>query len=111
MNDATHKAADLTLAEVEQRFWSMHGQSRSEPPNSAAERRSLLKALRQVISASAPMFVEAIAQDYGHRSRNETLLAEVVPALIMAGGALRNLKAWMRPERRGRSIASPRASC
>ncbi len=104
MNDAPHKAADLTLAEVEQRFWSMHGQSRSEPSNSEAERRSLLKALRQVISASAPMFVEAIAQDYGHRSPSETLLAEVVPALIMAGGALRNLKAWMRPERRGRSI-------
>ena len=104
MNDAPHKAADLTLAEVEQRFWSMHAQSRSEPSNSEAERRSLLKALRQVISASAPMFVEAIAQDYGHRSPSETLLAEVVPALIMAGGALRNLKAWMRPERRGRSI-------
>jgi acyl-CoA reductase-like NAD-dependent aldehyde dehydrogenase len=104
MNDAPHKAADLTLAEVEQRFWSMHAQSRSEPSNSEAERRSLLKALRQVISASAPMFVEAIAQDYGHRSPSETLLAEVVPALIMAGGALSNLKAWMRPERRGRSI-------
>jgi acyl-CoA reductase-like NAD-dependent aldehyde dehydrogenase len=82
----------------------MHAQSRSEPSNSEAERRSLLKALRQVISASAPMFVEAIAQDYGHRSPSETLLAEVVPALIMAGGALSNLKAWMRPERRGRSI-------
>jgi hypothetical protein len=29
------------------------------------------------------------------------LLAEVLPALMMVGGAFSNLKAWMRPERRG----------
>jgi acyl-CoA reductase-like NAD-dependent aldehyde dehydrogenase len=104
MNDATHKVADLRLAEVEHRFWSMHGKTRSEPPSSEAERRGLLKALQQIISASGPMFVEAIAQDYGHRSPSETLLAEVLPALMMVGGALSNLKAWMRPERRGTSI-------
>jgi coniferyl-aldehyde dehydrogenase len=104
MNDATHKVAELNLAEIEHRFWSMHEKTRSEPPSSEAERRGLLKALRHVISTSAPMFVEAIAQDYGYRSPSETLLAEVVPALMMVRGALANLRAWMRPERRGCSI-------
>ena len=104
MNDATHKADGLTLAEVEHRFWSMHEKSRSEAPNSEAERRGLLQSLRRLVSASAPMFVEAIASDYGYRSSSETLLAEVVPALMMIRGALTNLRAWMRPERRGRSI-------
>ncbi len=104
MNDATPQAASLTLAEVEHRFWSMHEQSRSEAPSSEGERRGLLQSLRGIVSASAPMFVEAIANDYGYRSPSETLLAEVVPALMMIRGALANLRAWMRPERRGRSI-------
>ena len=83
----------------------MRLKSRSEPPARQAERRSLLKALRQVhFRVGTHVRGGHFAQDYGHRSRNETLLAEVVPALIMAGGALRNLRAWMRPERRGRSI-------
>ena len=104
MNDATHEAANLALAEVEHRFWSMHEKSRSEAPSSEDERRGLLRSLRRIVSASAPMFVEAIANDYGFRSSSETLLAEVVPALMMVRGALTNLRAWMRPERRGRSI-------
>jgi coniferyl-aldehyde dehydrogenase len=104
MNDATHKVADLRFAEAEHRFWTMHGKTRSEPPSSEAERRSLLKTLRHVISVSAPVFVEAVAQDYGYRSPSETLLAEVVPTLMMVRSALANLRAWMRPERRGSSI-------
>jgi acyl-CoA reductase-like NAD-dependent aldehyde dehydrogenase len=82
----------------------MHEQSRSEAPSSEAERRGLLQSLRRLVSASAPMFVEAIASDYGYRPSSETLLAEVVPALMMVRAALANLTAWMRPERRGRSI-------
>ena len=50
------------------------------------------------------MFVEAIAQDFGHRSPSETLMAEILPALLMVGSALANLKAWMRPEKRGTSL-------
>ena len=96
--------ADLRLADVERRFWSMHDKSRSEAPSSEAERRGLLSALRRVISASTPVFVEAIAQDFGHRSPSETLMAEILPALLMVGSALANLKAWMRPEKRGTSL-------
>src|SRR5262249_17269073 len=88
MNDATHKPAHPPLAEIEQRFWSMHERSRREAPNSEAERRSLLRSLQGVISDSSPKFLEAIAEDYGHRSSNETVMAEVLPALMMVRGAL-----------------------
>jgi acyl-CoA reductase-like NAD-dependent aldehyde dehydrogenase len=104
MHDAAANTVDPRLAEVERRFWSMHDQSRAEAPSSEAERRGLLCALRRVISASTPMFVEAIAQDFGHRSQSETLMAEILPALLMIGSALGNLKAWMRPEKRGTSL-------
>src|SRR5262245_19759908 len=103
MPDTAPYAGDLRLADVEQRFWSMHDKSRSEAPSSAAERRGLLSALRRLTFASTPVFLETIAQDFGHRSPSETLMAEILPALLMVRGALGNLTAWMRPERRGSS--------
>ena len=48
--------------------------------------------------------MDAISQDFGHRSPSETLMAEVLPSLLMVGSALDNLKAWMRPEKRGTSL-------
>lgn len=104
MNDAAPNVAGLELADVERRFWSMHDKSRSEAPSPEAQRRGVLMALRRVISTSTPAFVDAISQDFGHRSSSETLMAEVLPSLLMVGSALDNLKAWMRPERRGTSL-------
>ena len=100
----TQSVGDLRLADVQHRFWSMHDKSRSDAPSSEAERRGLLSTLRRVISTSTPVFVEAISQDFGHRSPSETLMAEILPALLMVGSALANLKAWMRPEKRGTSL-------
>ena len=104
MHDTAPGVAGLKPADVEQRFWSMHDKSRSEAPSSEAERRDLLSKLRRVISTSTPTFVDAISQDFGHRSPSETLLAEVLPSLLMVGSALANLKSWMRPEKRGTSL-------
>jgi coniferyl-aldehyde dehydrogenase len=104
MNDTAASVAGLGLAEVERLFSSMHDRSRSEAPSSEAERRGLLTALRRVISASTPAFVNAISRDFGHRSPSETLMAEVLPSLLMVGSALDSLKAWMRPEKRGTSL-------
>ena len=83
--------AGLQLADVEGRFWSMHDKSRGEAPSPEAERRGALTALRRVISTSTPAFVDAISQDFGHRSPSETLMAEVLPSLLMVGSALANL--------------------
>ena len=68
MHDTAPSVAGLKLADVEHRFWSMHDKSRSEAPSSEAERRDLLSKLRRVISTSTPTFVDAISQDFGHRS-------------------------------------------
>ena len=43
---------------------------------------------------------EAISADYGHRSRHETLLAEVVPVIDGIRHTARHLRRWMKPQRR-----------
>ena len=44
---------------------------------------------------------EAISADYGHRSRHESLLAEMFPAIDGVDHVIKHLRGWMRPQRRG----------
>jgi coniferyl-aldehyde dehydrogenase len=96
--------ADDGIGAIEPRFWSMHKASREEPPPAGAERKHQLRGLRDMVSDHARDFAHAIARDFGWRSHDETLLAEVVPTLGIIKDALRNLDRWMRPEPRDRSL-------
>ena len=64
-----------------------------------AQRRDDLRALRAALKAGLPRMVEAIAADFGHRPREESLLAEAMPVLSTIDLLLRNLRGWMRPRR------------
>jgi coniferyl-aldehyde dehydrogenase len=71
------------------------------PVPSKAERRRDLKALRALVSDHRDAICEAISRDFGHRSRHETLLTDIVPVLRDIDHALRHLGRWMRVQRRG----------
>lgn len=64
-----------------------------------AERRSGLATLRALVRDKADDFARAIAEDFGGRSRHETLIAEIGVVLGAVDHALPRLKAWSRPER------------
>ena len=97
-------APEDSIAHIERCFWSMHEASRAAPASTVAERKALLRALREVISKHAREFAETIARDFGWRSHDETRMAEVVPALTLVRDAVANLNRWMRPEARDTSI-------
>jgi coniferyl-aldehyde dehydrogenase len=97
-------SADQQLEQVRRRFWFMHEASRGDPPPTAAERKAQLRRLRDAIDTRTKQFCEAIAQDFGWRSHDETRMAEVVPALGLVRDAMANVERWMRPERRPGSI-------
>jgi coniferyl-aldehyde dehydrogenase len=92
-----------TVADIERRFRAMHAASRSEPPPGAAERKAHLAALRAMVAACSEEFAHTINQDYGCRSRSETLMAEIVPSLTVLRDCIGHVGAWMRPERRRRA--------
>jgi coniferyl-aldehyde dehydrogenase len=73
----------------------------AQPYPSVSVRRVDLQKLRALISDNTESIVQAITADYGHRSRHETMLAEVVPVLQAVDHALKHLKRWMKPQRRG----------
>ena len=69
-------------------------------PPPASQRLATLKALDTVLRANADRFAEAISADFGNRARPETIVAEMVPALAAIRNVRKNLRRWMRPERR-----------
>jgi coniferyl-aldehyde dehydrogenase len=64
------------------------------------ERREDLKRLQALLRDHQDAIADAISADYGHRSRHETRLAELVPAIDGITHALKHLSSWMKVQRR-----------
>lgn len=72
----------------------------AHPVPSLAERRADLLQLQKFVRDNKDALVAAINADYGHRSRHETLFAEIYPALDAIKHTLGHLKKWMAPQHR-----------
>ncbi len=72
----------------------------SSPAVSVAERREDLKTLKKMINDNREEFIAAINEDYGNRSRNETLFAEIISVTDAINDAIHNLKKWSKVQRR-----------
>ncbi len=72
----------------------------AHPAPSHAERRDDLRRLRALLLDHQEAIADAISADYGHRSRHETRLAEIVPAVDGIGHALKHLDSWRKVQRR-----------
>ncbi|WP_418643719.1 coniferyl aldehyde dehydrogenase [Stutzerimonas kunmingensis] len=80
------------------------------PMPSEEDRLRWLDALRDALASHQPALIEAIAADFGHRSADETLLAEIMPSLHGIRYASRYLRRWMKPSRRHVGLAFQPAS-
>ena len=82
----------------------------ANPMPPAAQRQQWLKALREILSDERQALIDAISQDFSHRSADETLIAELMPSLHGIHYASKHLKGWMKPSRRAVGIAFQPAS-
>ena len=73
----------------------------AHPYPSLAERRADLLALKAFIRENRDAIIGAINADYGNRSRHETQFAEIFSVMDGVDHALKHLKKWMKPQRRG----------
>ncbi len=72
----------------------------AHPMPTLAERKADLRQLMRFILDHKEAICEAISADYGHRSRHETLLMEVMPVIADIKVTLKHLGAWMKPQKR-----------
>src|SRR5690554_3854911 len=74
------------------------------PTPSLAERQENLNRLKQALLSYQDRIVDAIDRDFSCRSRDESLIAEVMPSIQGINYTLKNLEGWMKPSRRHVSI-------
>ncbi len=71
---------------------------------SANSRRQALTKLEQMLVANSAAIADAIREDFGNRSKHETSLLEIFPALGAIRDARKHLKSWMKPKRSWASL-------
>lgn len=72
----------------------------AHPVPTLDERKADLRQLRRFVSENKDALCDAIDADYGHRSRHETLMGEIVPVISGIDHTLKHLRRWMRTQRR-----------
>ena len=85
---------------LHQRLLTQRTAFEQAPWPDAAERRTALRRLREVLLAAKPELFEALSNDFGGRGWQEIQLLELFPAVEALRHAERHVARWMRDERR-----------
>ncbi len=92
--------AMMMPAEFKHCFDAQRAAYLADPEPTHAARSADLKALARLLKENRDALVAAINLDYGNRSEFETLSAEYFVALETIQNAAKNLKRWMKPQKR-----------
>ena len=92
-SDTTQVLLAFTLAQQRKAYFA-------HPVPTLDERKADLRTLQRFVRENKDALCEAISLDYGHRSRHETLMGEIVPVIGGIDDAIKHLRRWMKPQRR-----------
>jgi len=85
---------------MENRLQRMRATFTNAPYPSHKQRVSKLLALKKAVLRHEGNLIRALNSDYGRRSAQDTLIADILPIVTQINYTLRKLKRWMRAERR-----------
>ncbi|PRD38472.1 UNVERIFIED_CONTAM: calB [Trichonephila clavipes] len=94
------------VADMQRIFQAQRSAYALRPMPSANERINGLKRLREAVLKYQDDLAEAVSQDFGHRSKDETKLAELLTSLEAIKYASKNLTGWMKPQKRHSGLLS-----
>jgi coniferyl-aldehyde dehydrogenase len=83
---------------------------RNNPMPTLTERQENLKRLKRLLLANQEQLLDAMDRDFGCRSRDESLIAEVMPSIQSINHTLKHLGSWMKPSKRNVSMLFQPAS-
>ena len=108
MNMATDPAKISPLTELLQHQRASY--LAAPNPDYAIRKERLMRLKAALLSYQQPL-VEALSQDYGHRSVDDSLISDIMPVVNNINYSLKNLKKWLKPSRRHAGILlAPRPS-
>lgn len=76
----------------------------ADPMPSAGSRITLLQKLKKELLLDRDRLCDALDADYSGRSKEDTLLADILPSIGNIKHCCHNLRRWMRPERRSAGL-------
>ncbi len=77
---------------------------RANPLPSAAERIERLARLRRAIAQNQDAFANAICEDFGNRSIEESKIGEIMTCLDSIDYVTKNISKWMKPSKRSTNL-------
>ena len=72
----------------------------AELPVALSTRKDRLKRAIAMMADNADRFCEALSEDFGHRSRDQSMLTDVAGSIAPLKHAIANLEKWSRPDKR-----------
>ncbi|QGZ28832.1 coniferyl aldehyde dehydrogenase [Stutzerimonas stutzeri] len=101
---------DLEIERLQPLLDRQRSAFQADPSPTEEDRQQALEALHDLLASHQQALMEAISEDFGNRSADETRLAEIMPSLHGIRYAKRRLRQWMKPSRRSVGIAFQPAS-
>ncbi len=100
LKDHQENLQDAPVAELTQCLELQRKCYHLDPNPSLEQRKKDLQALKTMLGENREAIIDAISEDYGNRSRHETMLAEIIMVLDGFNFASKHLKQWMKVQRR-----------
>ena len=72
----------------------------AELPVSLSAREDRLKRLAAMIIENADLLVQAMSDDFGHRSHQQSMMTDIGGSVTQIKHALKHMAGWMKPEKR-----------
>lgn len=104
MTNSSPKVVDET-SRIERVFDKQRRASRSHPYPAYDERIVWLEKLEKILADNQTAICQAVNKDYGNRSAQETRLLEISILLGSISDTKKQLKKWMKPEKRHVGLA------
>ena len=100
-----HDALESTaVAHMTQVFEAQQEAFSLEPFPTLDVRLDRLVRLRKMVEQGSEIIVAAVSQDFGHRSPDESRIAEIAGTITAIDYAIARVRRWMRPSRRQATI-------
>ncbi|MFT4021512.1 MAG: coniferyl aldehyde dehydrogenase [Acinetobacter sp.] len=95
----------VTSKHVLKEYFTLQQLAFKNMPNLAlSQRKQHLQQLKSLLLQHEQQICQAIAKDFGHRSEDETRIAELLPSVTGINHSLKHLKQWMQPSKRHVSL-------
>ncbi len=100
-NAAEVSTLDTEIIRLKELFTRQKDAYRKAPMPSAEQRIGHLKALKNVTLKFQNQLAEAVNEDFSCRSKDETLIAEILTSIEGINMAIKKTRKWMKPSKRG----------